>query len=118
MLCEALRQEVDQTTHLGGEVPTMRIDRMNGESFRLVGWQQPNECAGNDILSDDETRRHEDTAPRQSEAPQKLAAVGDEIAVDPHGFRLPIGSLERPIIAERREGVAQAIMVDEIFRTL
>lgn len=76
----ALDKKIDESADFCRQMMTMRIDSIHRQFHRLVLRQQANQSAHLEVTSNEEARRHGDADALERRKPQRLAAVGDQIA--------------------------------------
>ena len=82
VLSEPRREIIHETAHLGGQVATMRIDRINAAVLGNVIVEQRHQFSGLDIGPGDKVRHHGDAEAGTGGAQGRLWAVDLDGAAD------------------------------------
>src|SRR6266436_7896255 len=118
MLGTVVHEQIDKAPDLRRQMMAMRIDRVHREFHRPVLRQYTNQTALFEIVGDQESRRQRNTDALQSGCSHCLAAIGDQIAGDPHRRRRVIPVDEMPVVPILIEYMANAIPLSEFGQLL
>ena len=108
-----LHEKIDEAADFRRQMMAMRINRVHRKFHRLVVRQETDQTAGLEIVADQESRGQRNADTPQGSRPQRLAAIGDQIAGDPNRRRRALRIEEMPVIAVGIKYVAKAIMFCE-----
>jgi hypothetical protein len=113
---ERLSKRVDENAHLCRQMLAVRIDRRDREHRGWVVPQQGHDGTGSKLLMEVERRneRYPETS-HHSEA-QQLRVGRNEVSRDAHRERRAVRANEAPLVSERGEGVANAVVGGKIGR--
>ena len=95
----------------------MRIDRIHSKFDRPVFRQQANQTARLEIVGDQKSRRQANADALQRGSTQRFAAIGDQIARDPHRCGRTFAVDEAPLIIGIKR-MADAVAVRELGQLL
>src|SRR5262245_5037884 len=113
---KSLRQQIDEGSHLGGDVMAVRIDRIDGKFARLMVFQNADEAAGFEIFAGHEGGSEKEATALERGAAQDLRALRYQVPLD-RDLRWPaVRAGEAPFVPIRVVGIAQAIVTGEIFK--
>ena len=118
MLGTVMRDEINESADLRRQMMAMRVNRAHCKFHWTVFRQQTNEAPRRDIVGDQKSRGQSNADTLQSGRPQRLAAVGNQIARNPHRHRRAFPIDEMPFIPIRIKYMADAITICEFGQLL
>ena len=118
LLGKAIDKHVDEHAHLGAQVPSVGIKRVDLDLLRPVAGQQRHQRPRGQQIPDQERRGYHQTDAGHGGGAHCIGAAADQASRYARHQRIAASIQKVPPVRERRVGIAQTVVIGEVCRGL